>query len=478
MNEFLKLQKDFERLVKQKENKIIRNYANGYKRLRRDLSKIYDKYEKDGEVDYYKFQKYDIKLFDIETAAILRSIYKDNDSLIRETLNEVIDYTEKKSIEAVGANYLIKNVSRSFDTEKLINEQVAGKIWTQRTKRYGDSFVRDMHTVIKSGLKNGDTYTTMANNLKDRFGKDLKNITTIARTEAARVQEFTKFETMRAINKKVDLVKTWKTMSDERVRDSHMSMDGVSVRFDEEFVLPSGATCLYPKSSGDPAEDINCRCYLEYNVDDGSYDLDDVKDSEYGEDNEGIKLEFKEFHSFVDFEEFMGDILWDFDDSITEEEELIIGEYTYGTDALINNSLRSGIVNEEINERIQVLDNVLTRFELVDNIKVFRGTNVSFLRELFNEDDPLLFKGKTFTEEGYMSTSVLKKSVFREKEAIFEINIPKGKGSGASICNFSRIFDEYEFLINRGHEFKIVNVEYKYVEEFEHEYYYFLLELI
>lgn len=44
------------------------------------------------------------------------------------------------------------------------------------------------------------------------------------------------------------------------------------MELEEEFVLPSGATCLYPKDTGFPEEDINCRCYCEYKpvIDDGS----------------------------------------------------------------------------------------------------------------------------------------------------------------------------------------------------------------
>ena len=33
-------------------------------------------------------------------------------------------------------------------------------------------------------------------------------------------------------------------------------IQGVRVKFDEEFTLPSGATCLYPKTTGYAEEDI------------------------------------------------------------------------------------------------------------------------------------------------------------------------------------------------------------------------------
>lgn len=264
---FLQLQNDFEKLIVSKERGIKKNYSKAYKDLRNKLQKVYDDYEKDKVVDVDEFKKYNrLKKLDAETAALLVKLYIDNKKLIKSTLNEVISTTEKSSFK-IFKDTGINPIKRKFDSTKVINQEIAGKIWTDRMKHYGDNFVYDVHSVIRQGLERGDTYTTMSKTLKEKFGKDLKRSTTIARTESARVQSYAKNATMEEVNKQTPLTKTWRTMKDEGVRSSHQAMEGVTVKFDEEFTLPSGATCMYPTSSGNPAEDINCRCYLEYKLD-------------------------------------------------------------------------------------------------------------------------------------------------------------------------------------------------------------------
>lgn len=82
----------------------------------------------------------------------------------------------------------------------------------------------------------------------------------------ARVLEDSKNEAFKDIaeNDSVQVFKVWHTMGDEAVRESHEAMEGVRVRFDEPFILPSGVSAMYPKASGVASEDINCRCYVEY----------------------------------------------------------------------------------------------------------------------------------------------------------------------------------------------------------------------
>lgn len=88
----------------------------------------------------------------------------------------------------------------------------------------------------------------------------------IARTESTRVLEDSKYHAFNdlADNENVQVFKIWHTMDDEAVRDTHDAMEGVKVAYDEDFVLPSDARCQYHKGTGVAAEDINCRCYVEY----------------------------------------------------------------------------------------------------------------------------------------------------------------------------------------------------------------------
>lgn len=56
--------------------------------------------------------------------------------------------------------------------------------------------------------------------------------------------------------------KRWETMEDDKVRDAHWELQGVTVPFNEKFYI-DGAEADKPGGFGVPELDINCRCYLE-----------------------------------------------------------------------------------------------------------------------------------------------------------------------------------------------------------------------
>ena len=57
--------------------------------------------------------------------------------------------------------------------------------------------------------------------------------------------------------------KTWSTMKDLRVRDSHDYLEGVTIPLRDRFYTYTGASALYPGGFGTPEEDCNCRCVLK-----------------------------------------------------------------------------------------------------------------------------------------------------------------------------------------------------------------------
>lgn len=261
-NPFEDLSNSVEKLIKKRENGTKQNYKESYRRLRNKLQKIYADNESD---EAPTLNRNELAKLDNETAKTIISMYKNNKKAIENTLKDVID-TSYKTVNSSVAKYNIGAVSRRIDSSKIIEKQVAGHIWTDRINKYGNDFVYDVHGIIHKGISDGDTFTSMARNLKKRFGKDIGNTVRIARTEGARVLEDSKYQAFEDIaeNESVQVFKVWHTMGDEAVRDTHQAMEGIKVPYDDEFTLPSGATCLYPKNTGIAAEDINCRCYVEY----------------------------------------------------------------------------------------------------------------------------------------------------------------------------------------------------------------------
>ncbi len=259
------MQIEFERYIKSREKELADNFDDTYKDIKKELLKIYNKYEVNNQIDLDELRKYNRlkKLDDIILSSMAANSLL-NKKAINKILNDVIDKTEKESFGVINNRVTIQPIKRSFDTQALVNKEVAGKAWEERLKHHTANFMYDVHGIVRQGLEQGDTYTTMARNVKKKFGKEVKKELSLVRTEARRVQEFTKFETMKEVDKQVGLVKVWHTMKDEAVRSTHQAMEGVEVGMDEEFTLPSGATCLTPTGTGVPEEDCNCRCYCEY----------------------------------------------------------------------------------------------------------------------------------------------------------------------------------------------------------------------
>lgn len=90
----------------------------------------------------------------------------------------------------------------------------------------------------------------------------------IARTEALRsVNEGSELAFQQAVDEGLlnpeQLVRRWVTARDNRVRESHASMNGQEVGFGEAFLSGNGNTLRYPGDSNAPGEDtINCRCVV------------------------------------------------------------------------------------------------------------------------------------------------------------------------------------------------------------------------
>lgn len=62
------------------------------------------------------------------------------------------------------------------------------------------------------------------------------------------------------------LRKTWHTMGDEKVRDTHFYLDGVTIDLDAEFVTYDDDRALYPSGFNKASNNANCRCVLEYTI--------------------------------------------------------------------------------------------------------------------------------------------------------------------------------------------------------------------
>lgn len=115
------------------------------------------------------------------------------------------------------------------DVMKVVDERVADKTWRERV---GDYF--------SNGGTEGD-------------------IVRIADTEMHRIANTAALQTAKKAGAKS---KTWVTMLDDRVRETHDYLEGQTVGIDEDFFTFDGDSAPAPGSFKLASNNVNCRCEL------------------------------------------------------------------------------------------------------------------------------------------------------------------------------------------------------------------------
>jgi hypothetical protein len=135
---------------------------------------------------------------------------------------------------ALGNSVTNSNLSSDWmppvdDVMKVVDAKVAGKTWRERVEDY---------------FANGGT------------GDDIARI---ADTEAHRIANTAALDTAK---KAGATKKTWVTMMDDKVRDTHFPLEGVTVPIDADFYAWDGDHAPAPGLFGLPENNVNCRCEL------------------------------------------------------------------------------------------------------------------------------------------------------------------------------------------------------------------------
>ena len=123
------------------------------------------------------------------------------------------------------------------DAKEAIEKPIAGKTYRDRVREY----------------LNGE--------MGDTTGTPAEAIARVADTDAVRIFNEAGLATaMKAGATK----KTWNTMEDNRVRDTHVVLDQVTAPIDGYFYTYTGERALAPGQFGSAAEDVGCRCFLTF----------------------------------------------------------------------------------------------------------------------------------------------------------------------------------------------------------------------
>lgn len=270
------------------EAKIRKNYQEILKELRHYLADTYSQYAEDDKLTYEILQRHSrYARFLDEVEKKINDLSPETKRLIRSTVEQVYEHTYNGMIDAMQdrAQDVVSGLKGCTQAilRRAVENPVSKLTLNDRLEKHRKEIIYDIKQAITVGLMNGDRYSTMAGRIKQSVDGSYKKAIRISRTETHRVREAGNLDAARSVqealssgNVPLQMMKVWKTMKDERVRPAkqkgrnkqydHRKMDGVAVKIDEEFILPSGAKTMAPGQSGVAGEDINCRCYLSYEL--------------------------------------------------------------------------------------------------------------------------------------------------------------------------------------------------------------------
>lgn len=280
------------------EKEIRKLYKTMLKDLQDFVADAYVKYAQGDKLSFAMLQKagYDARFLE-EIEKHISVTGPRTTKALRKLVNDTYKLSYDGMVEAVtkGGNLDEAFADAISITPNQIKKIVQNPLMDIALEKNHKDILYDIKQVVAVGLMNGDRYTTMAHRIAEKVDGDYYKAIRIARTEAHRVREAGNHDAAVEVDKELQngttgmrMCKTWKTMNDERVRPqrrrrgkkgwstkmgsgpNHMILEGQTVLAGEDFDLGhyegKKVEAQAPGSTGIAGHDINCRCYVSYEM--------------------------------------------------------------------------------------------------------------------------------------------------------------------------------------------------------------------
>lgn len=260
-----------ERMFKNMDRYNQQDYARALKQVKAVVADAYAKYGARGKLTYAEMQKYNrIRELDRRINEVIEDNIRNVAIRSRKTLKETTtgSYDKSVAIVALITGVAIAHRLTSEEIAGLLQKPITGLTLNERMAlRVTDLKMRVSAEVKRKLLQEApieDTWKGVKGVMEKVYTKDrvmLGDDTHRVAQEAVRESlVIGKFEGG------IEPTLTWTTMFDERVRDSHVRMNGQTVGIGEYFEFTYGPNAgqftAGPGQSGFPEEDSGCRCWL------------------------------------------------------------------------------------------------------------------------------------------------------------------------------------------------------------------------
>ena len=138
------------------------------------------------------------------------------------------------------------------DMEKSVFKDIAGKDWEQRVSEYYDSDSGTVDDVIR-------VVDTDMNRIYNDSVLDVGEKANAGKVEWSN-------DDLPAPDTKDRVMKTWQTVLDDRVRDQHSYLEGMTIPVGRRFYTYTGDSARYPGDFSDPNNNCNCRCAISLSM--------------------------------------------------------------------------------------------------------------------------------------------------------------------------------------------------------------------
>ena len=179
------------------------------------------------------------RILPIDELNVLKVKYGDSDTPITDfDLDDIIDdlldlflLSFANGVISINEKFGIDYAPSATKLEQTIYKKIDGATWEDR---------------VRTWYENGGTTA---------------DISRIAETESHRIGNEIAFEGAKAVGAKRKL---WLTMLDDKVRDTHVYLESVSVGISDDFYSYDGDHAPYPGAFGKAENNVGCRCEVEY----------------------------------------------------------------------------------------------------------------------------------------------------------------------------------------------------------------------
>lgn len=283
----VELRRISEHRTKGAEKKIRKLYKRVLKEMQEFLGVKYAEMSKDGTLTYAMLQQQGrYANFLDEVVRKLNGITPEETQIIRELTEQTYEASYNGMVEAVTKAKKSKNIPKALMenlkgidgvtpevVKRAVENPIAGLTLNDTLEKKRQEIIYNIKREIGNGLVQGDRYTDMARRVATSLDGDYGKAVRIVRTEAHRVCESGMSDAANEVDTALKkgksgliMTKEWCSMEDSRVRNTHQKMNGVIIKANEKFELPSGAKTDCPGNSGVASEDIHCRCFLAYDM--------------------------------------------------------------------------------------------------------------------------------------------------------------------------------------------------------------------